>query len=106
MVTIIERQKALGFNLVRLPFSFVDLNSPPKNAQYGCSGSNPDACGIVQSVLKPGQDIPPGALWLGRLFTASTLEPNLSHPRQDEKVAISCGLGAGDKFVALPSSWP
>ena len=60
LVTIIERQKALGFNLVRLPFSFVDLKAPPLNARYDCSGSNPDACDILQSVLQPGQAIPSG----------------------------------------------
>ena len=61
LVTVIERQKALGFNFVRFPFSFADLRSPPRDARYECSGPNPDACGIVQSVLKPGQILPPGA---------------------------------------------
>ena len=63
-MTVIERQKALGFNFVRLPFSFADLRSPPTDARYDCNGANPDACGIVRSVLKPGQILPQGALRL------------------------------------------
>jgi len=60
-VTVIERQKALGFNFVRLQFSFVDLRSPARSATYTCDGPNPTACGIAQSVLKPGQALPSSA---------------------------------------------
>ncbi len=60
-MTVIERQKALGFNFVRLQFSFVDLRSPARSAQYPCNGPNPTACGIAQSVLKAGQALPSSA---------------------------------------------
>ena len=62
-VNVIRRQKALGFNTVRLPFSFSDLLTlSPINRATACpqSGTNPDACAIVQSLLPPGQSIPSG----------------------------------------------
>ena len=64
MVNVVRRQRALGFNTVRLPFTFSDLASPPLDRRTPCplngTASNPDACGIVASVLTPGQALPPG----------------------------------------------
>ena len=63
LVNVMRRQRALGFNTVRLPFSFVDLAATPVERSTACptSGTNPDACGIVTSVLKPGQTLPASA---------------------------------------------
>lgn len=64
-VNVVRRQKALGFNSVRLPFTMPDLfTATPTQQSHQCpySGSNPSDCDIVSSVLKPGQSIPAGVV--------------------------------------------
>lgn len=54
--TVVRRQRALGFNGVRLPFSFKDLAvSPARSYEFGCS-SLPNAQEIGASVTPPGQN--------------------------------------------------
>ena len=71
MVNVIRRQKALGFNTVRLPFTMPALFVLPiKDWSTPCPQldpinpdvliSNPGACDIVSSALKPGHPIPHG----------------------------------------------
>jgi hypothetical protein len=55
--TVAYRQQLLGFNAVRLPFSFKDLiNLKPKNFAQACT--LPTQAQVAQSVLKPGQQMP------------------------------------------------
>lgn len=55
--TVVHRQKLLGFNAVRLPFSFADLkNLSPKNFAQTCV--MPTDAEIAQSVTPPGQVAP------------------------------------------------
>jgi aryl-phospho-beta-D-glucosidase BglC (GH1 family) len=55
--TVVQRQKLLGFNAVRLPFSFHDLHGlAPKNFAQTCT--MPTDADVARSVLAPGKVLP------------------------------------------------
>lgn len=55
--SVVHRQKLLGFNAVRLPFSFKDLkNLPPKSFVKPCN--IPTAREVAASVVRPGVVVP------------------------------------------------
>ena len=55
--TVVRRQKLLGFNAVRLPFSFQDFKLTPRSFVHeGCP--LPTDLAIAQSVTKPGSPVP------------------------------------------------
>jgi aryl-phospho-beta-D-glucosidase BglC (GH1 family) len=55
--SIVYRQQLLGFNAVRLPFSFKDLlNLKPRNFTQNCSLPSPTD--VAKSVLAKGQSLP------------------------------------------------
>lgn len=57
--TVVQRQKALGFNAVRLPFSFVDLAiSPARSFTFDCP-TMPSALELGSSVTPPGYTATP-----------------------------------------------
>lgn len=58
--TVVWRQKLLGFNAVRLPFSFQDLNKPPRSFRYDYC-TPPSAQEVAASVTPPGRS-PPASL--------------------------------------------
>ena len=55
--TVVRRQKLLGFNAVRLPFSFQDFKLTPRSfVHQGCP--LPTDLEIAASVTKPGSPVP------------------------------------------------
>jgi len=81
--TVVWRLKLLGFNAVRLPFSFEDLwNLPPKPLAGACAGVTPEA--VVASTTAP-----PGAPAAG--FT--TAPPLSSAPGPGLASLAATGMG-------------
>lgn len=56
----VYRIQLLGFNAVRLPFSFQDLGLTPRNYTQGCAHASVSE--IQQNVTNPNVAVPPGAI--------------------------------------------
>jgi hypothetical protein len=90
--TIVWRLKLLGFNAVRLPFSFEDLwSKPPKPIATACAGASQDA--VIAATTAPV-----GAPAAGGY---TSLPPPSSAPRPGPTSLSSQGLG-GACNAAVP----
>ncbi|DBB06710.1 TPA: hypothetical protein ACH3X1_012211 [Trebouxia sp. C0004] len=87
---IMLRIKALGFNAVRLPFSFKDLNSPMK--AFGRSCSFVSGSDLAASTVPGGTNVASGAVF-----------PSLSEPPQRTQTLGVCSdyLDVGTTFNRL-----
>ena len=61
--TVAWRIKLLGFNTIRLPFSFKEFTMTPRDPKYStCSSAAADPATMAKSVTPPGVTLPAGSL--------------------------------------------